>query len=184
MMKFNHLVAEKSLENGRKGNKKMSGNKRNMLYFDPATLAEAELTYSDSSYDVVFFAPQNRIFLIEKGFDEAARVLKPKGTLIFKWSDEQIPIQKVLKVINFKSLTDTRGNKHCLILDEVHDDGEWINEFVDSIGSSTLDIQIDDMGIDIPPEGDAESKKMDGQEISEILQDLERILSNEENTCK
>lgn len=162
----------------------MSGNKRNMLYFDPATLAEAELPYSDSSYDVVFFAPQSRIFLIEKGFDEAARVLKPKGTLIFKWSDEQTPIQKVLKVINFKSLNDTRGNKHCLIIDEVHDDGEWINEFVDSIGSSTLDIQIDDMGIDIPPEGDAESKKMDGQEISEILQDLGRILSNEENTCR
>lgn len=40
------------------------------------------------------------------------------------------------------------------------------------------------MGIDIPPEGDAESKKMDGQEIGEILQDLGRILSNEENTCR
>lgn len=165
----------------------MSGNKRNILYFDPATLAEAELPYSDSSYDVVFFAPQNRIFLIEKGFDEAARVLKPKGTLIFKWSDEQTPIQKVLKVINFKSLfTDTRGNKHCLIIDEVHDDGEWINEFVDSIGSSTLDIQIDDdIGTESPPELDcvdacnhtvAEETELNSEEVGSEKVDKQKII--------
>ena len=51
-----------------------------------------------------------------KGFDEAMRVLKPNGTLIFKWSDEQIPIQKVLKVINFKPLFgDRRGKTRWLV---------------------------------------------------------------------
>ncbi len=35
---------------------------------------------------------------LKQGFDECMRVLKPHGTLIFKWNVEQIPMSKILEV--------------------------------------------------------------------------------------
>lgn len=41
---------------------------------------------------------------IKAGFDECMRVLKRNGTLIFKWNENQIPVNKIIKVIETKPL--------------------------------------------------------------------------------
>lgn len=41
---------------------------------------------------------------IKKGFDECMRVLKPYGTLVFKWSEGEIKLSEVLKMIDHKPL--------------------------------------------------------------------------------
>lgn len=43
-------------------------------------------------------------FMISKGFDECMRVLKPNGTLIFKWNENEIKSVDVLKLIPYKPL--------------------------------------------------------------------------------
>ena len=53
---------------------------------------------------------------IKQGFDECMRVLKPNGTLIFKWNEEQIKLGQVLKVINLKPLIGNKRSKtHWLV---------------------------------------------------------------------
>jgi len=41
---------------------------------------------------------------IRKGFRECMRVLKPNGTLIFKWSEHQVTLGQVLKAIGERPL--------------------------------------------------------------------------------
>ncbi|MEL3956908.1 SAM-dependent methyltransferase [Caldifermentibacillus hisashii] len=53
---------------------------------------------------------------IAKGFNECMRVLKPNGTLIFKWNEEQIKLWEILKVIGYKPLFGNRRSKtHWLV---------------------------------------------------------------------
>lgn len=53
---------------------------------------------------------------IKQGFKECMRVLKPCGTLIFKWNEEQIKLAEILKNIDFKPLLGNRRAKtHWLI---------------------------------------------------------------------
>lgn len=48
-------------------------------------------------------------------FDKNMRVLKVGGTLVFKWSDCQINVKKLLEVIPFKPLFgQQRGTTHWL----------------------------------------------------------------------
>lgn len=47
---------------------------------------------------------------ISQGFNECMRVLKPHGTLVFKWCEEQIKLADILKVIDYKPLY---GNKRA-----------------------------------------------------------------------
>lgn len=42
--------------------------------------------------------------MIKSGFDECMRVLKPYGTLVFKWNESEIKAAEVLSVIPFKPL--------------------------------------------------------------------------------
>lgn len=42
--------------------------------------------------------------IIHEGFKECMRVLKPNGTLIFKWNESEIKASDVLSVIPFKPL--------------------------------------------------------------------------------
>ena len=48
---------------------------------------------------------------IRKGFDECMRVLKPNGTLVFKWNEEQIKLSEVLAQIKYKPLFGDRRSK-------------------------------------------------------------------------
>lgn len=41
---------------------------------------------------------------LKKGFDECLRVLKPNGTLIFKWNETRIPVSKIIEVIGKQPL--------------------------------------------------------------------------------
>ena len=41
---------------------------------------------------------------IKAGFDECMRVLKPNGTLIFKWNENQIPTKKIIELIGVQPL--------------------------------------------------------------------------------
>lgn len=49
--------------------------------------------------------------LIKKGFEECMRVLKPNGTLVFKWSNHDINIKKILDICPFKPLYGHRRGK-------------------------------------------------------------------------
>lgn len=55
---------------------------------------------------------------IRQGFQECMRVLKPNGTLIFKWNEQQIPLKKILEVIGEKPLfghtTDIKKQTHWM----------------------------------------------------------------------
>jgi ubiquinone/menaquinone biosynthesis C-methylase UbiE len=46
---------------------------------------------------------------IRQGMEECFRVLKPNGTLIFKWSEEQIQLSELLQAIGYKPMF---GNKN------------------------------------------------------------------------
>lgn len=48
--------------------------------------------------------PKDWQSLIHDGFTECMRVLKPNGTLIFKWNESEIKATEVLSVIPFKPL--------------------------------------------------------------------------------
>lgn len=53
---------------------------------------------------------------IRQGFCECMRVLKPNGTLIFKWSEVQIKLSELLKAIPQKPLFGNRRSKtHWLV---------------------------------------------------------------------
>lgn len=49
--------------------------------------------------------------MIHDGFSECMRVLRPNGTLVFKWSEVQIPLSKILKVIGKQPLFGHRSGK-------------------------------------------------------------------------
>ena len=55
---------------------------------------------------------------IRKGFDECMRVLKPGGTLIFKWHEKNITVSKILKILPVKPLyghkSGKRSNTHWM----------------------------------------------------------------------
>lgn len=53
---------------------------------------------------------------IAQGFKECMRVLKPNGTLIFKWNEEQIALKELLNVIDLKPLFGNKRSKtHWLV---------------------------------------------------------------------
>ena len=47
---------------------------------------------------------------LKSGFDECMRVLKPNGTLVFKWNEEQIKLAEVLAIFG---MTPLYGNKRA-----------------------------------------------------------------------
>jgi len=49
--------------------------------------------------------------MISKGFKECFRVLKPNGTLIFKWCEVQFPIKEILELTNEKPLYGHKSGK-------------------------------------------------------------------------
>lgn len=53
---------------------------------------------------------------LAQGFRECMRVLKPNGTLIFKWNEDQIKLSEILKAINYEPLFgDRRSKTHWLV---------------------------------------------------------------------
>lgn len=53
---------------------------------------------------------------IKQGFSECMRVLKPNGTLIFKWNEQQIKLSEILKAIDYSPLFgNKRADTHWLV---------------------------------------------------------------------
>ena len=89
-----------------------------------------DLAYDDNSFHLVVFDPPHLIkagesswlakkygklnetwpFDIRQGFTECMRVLKPYGTLIFKWNEEQVSLKEVLDAIGYKPLFGNRNS--------------------------------------------------------------------------
>ena len=49
--------------------------------------------------------------MLRQGFKECFRVLKPNGTLIFKWSEVQFPVKEILELTEHKPLYGHRSGK-------------------------------------------------------------------------
>jgi len=96
-----------------------------IIEINPDIVADfTEMPFGDESFYMVVFDPphlktlgqtswlakkygkltNNWQEVISKGFDECMRVLKPNGTLIFKWNESEIKTSDVLKLIPYKPL--------------------------------------------------------------------------------
>lgn len=100
---------------------------------NPTTIADfRKLPFPDNSFHLVVFDPPHLMHAgdnswlakkygklnpetweldISKGFDEAMRVLKPFGTLVFKWNEEQIALPRILKSIKYQPLLGQKRSK-------------------------------------------------------------------------
>lgn len=103
-----------------------------------------KMIFDDNSFQIVVFDPpfikfgENSVMaktygtlkgvdwqtMIKGGFSECFRVLKPNGTLIFKWDEYEIPIKEILKLTEYKPLFGHKSGKRaqthwvCFIKDE------------------------------------------------------------------
>jgi len=102
---------------------------RSAYVVQPDVLADfAALPFPDGSFALVVFDPPHIIRnaplgwitkkygvltgdwrqMLRRGFSECFRVLKPQGTLIFKWSDSNILLSEILKLTEERPLFGTR----------------------------------------------------------------------------
>lgn len=81
-----------------------------LVVFDPPHLLNAgENSWLAKKYGVLTLDTWRQD--LKQGFDECMRVLKPSGTLIFKWNEEQIKLREIIKAIGQKPLFGNRRNK-------------------------------------------------------------------------
>lgn len=85
-----------------------------MVIFDPPHLLKAgKDSWLGKKYGIL---GQRWKQDISEGFNECMRVLKPNGTLIFKWNEDQIKLSEILKVIGHEPLIGNRRSKtHWLV---------------------------------------------------------------------
>jgi len=85
-----------------------------LVVFDPPHLQRAgDSSWLAKKYGVLSFNWKKDIL---QGFNECMRVLKPNGTLIFKWNEEQVKLGEILKIIGRKPLFGNRRSKtHWLV---------------------------------------------------------------------
>ena len=86
-----------------------------MVVFDPPHLIHAgEDSWLAKKYGKL--DPSTWKEDLAKGFNECLRVLQPLGTLIFKWSEDQVSVSEVLKLCPVKPLVgQRRGKTHWLV---------------------------------------------------------------------
>lgn len=73
-----------------------------MVVFDPPHLKTlGETSWMAKKYGKL---PTNWQKVIKKGFDECMRVLKPNGTLVFKWNESEIKAIEILSLIPYEPL--------------------------------------------------------------------------------
>lgn len=73
-----------------------------MVVFDPPHLKTlGETSWMAKKYGKL---PANWQEVIKTGFDECMRVLKPNGTLVFKWNESEIKAIEILSLIPYEPL--------------------------------------------------------------------------------
>lgn len=73
-----------------------------MVVFDPPHMKTlGETSWMAKKYGRL---PGDWQTMISKGFDECMRVLKPHGTLIFKWNESEVKASEILEIIPYKPL--------------------------------------------------------------------------------
>lgn len=94
-----------------------------LVVFDPPHLVHTgEESWLAKKYGVL---PSGWKKLIKDGFCECLRCLKPNGTLVFKWSDEQIPFSEIKKLLPIKPLFgDQRGKTRWVVFMKLPDGWE------------------------------------------------------------
>lgn len=107
------------------------------LDIEPDIIADfRDIPFGDNTFDLVVFDPPHLLRAgdeswlakkygrlcptwkedLKQGFSECMRVLRPHGTLIFKWSEQQIKFSEVMKVINLAPLFgDKRGKTRWVV---------------------------------------------------------------------
>lgn len=108
-----------------------------VINVDPDIVADfRDMPFDDNEFDLVVFDPPHLIHAgesswlakkygrldelwpedIRQGFAECMRVLRPSGTLIFKWNEDQIPLADVLEAIGEPPLFGNKRSKtHWLV---------------------------------------------------------------------
>lgn len=89
-------------------------NSFHLVVFDPPHLVRAgENSWLAQKYGLLSDSwPQD----ISRGFNECMRVLKPNGTLIFKWNEEQVKLNELLDILPQRPLFGNRRSKtHWLV---------------------------------------------------------------------
>ena len=84
------------------------------IVFDPPHLKNI----GENSYMAIKYGKLNEDWetVIKQGFNECMRVLKPYGTLVFKWNEGQIKLKEILNVIDYQPLYGNRRAKtHWLV---------------------------------------------------------------------
>lgn len=106
--------------------------KKRFIDIQPDMVADfTDLSFSDNSFYLVVFDPPHLLKvgdnawlkkkygrlpdnwqpLIHDGFHECMRVLKPNGTLIFKWNETDIPVSEIIKVCGTEPLFGHKSGK-------------------------------------------------------------------------
>ena len=85
-----------------------------LVVFDPPHLVRAgKSSWLAKKYGILKDGWQDEI---RKGFSECMRVLKKNGTIVFKWSEQQVMVSDVLKAIDAKPLFGTRRGKTIFLV--------------------------------------------------------------------
>ncbi len=80
-----------------------------MVVFDPPHLVGAgEKGWQAKKYGKLENGWQDQL---RKGFEECFRVLKPEGTLIFKWNEHDVPVSSILALTPHQPLVGQRCGK-------------------------------------------------------------------------
>lgn len=82
-----------------------------LVVFDPPHLARAGASgWQAKKYGKL---PKDWREFLSKGFAECFRVLRPHGTLIFKWNEHEIPVSQILACTNEKPLIGQQCGKQA-----------------------------------------------------------------------
>lgn len=129
----NQVISVTDRSNGKQDGKRI-------IKIEPDTLMDfKKLPFADNTFHLVAFDPPHLVRAGDKswlkakygklsdnwrddlraGFAECFRVLKPNGTLVFKWNETQVKIGDVLKLVPqqplFGHLSGRKGLTHWLV---------------------------------------------------------------------
>lgn len=126
------VFADKRRETHDLPDKSSAGGKRTLV-IDPDIVADfTSLPFQDGRFALVVFDPPhfarngNKGWMakkygtlsgdwreeLRKGFAECFRVLRPQGTLVFKWNENEVSVKEILALTSEKPLFGNRYGKH------------------------------------------------------------------------